>query len=191
MSSLDQDDADKRLQRAVPWVSDPQHVEQRDNETRRLQEDVIEAAKRLERESAKSQPPAEAGNAVGFRLSEPRMRKDKLGADERAEEIWAQLKPKFISTPTRDGWGLHSLTIAAGFLPAAFSDQRISAVDRFAIANDSDQQRRLQPMVSGQAKSHSTSPDRDRRRDWKIAAGPECARNPLCGNRNNLSGDQG
>jgi hypothetical protein len=131
MSSLDQDDADKQLQRAVPWVSDPQHFEQRDNETRRLQEDVIEAAKRLERESAKSQPPAEPGNTVGFRLSEPRMRKRKVDAEERAEEIWAELKPKFVSTPPREGWGLHGLTIAAGFVGA----MAVSALVAMVVVN--------------------------------------------------------
>ena len=40
MSSPNQDDADKQLQQAVPWVSDPHNREQRDEQTRRLQEEV-------------------------------------------------------------------------------------------------------------------------------------------------------
>jgi hypothetical protein len=129
MSSLDQDEADKQLQRAVPWVSDPQHQTQRDTETRRLQEDVIEAAKRLERESVKFEPPAGAGTAVGFRLSkgpiETRMREDerasradRVDSEEKARKIWDQLKPQFISTPPQDELGLRNLALAASLVGA-------------------------------------------------------------------------
>jgi len=125
MSSLDQDEADKQLQRAVPWVTDPQHQEQRDSETRRLQEDVIEAAKRLERESAKFPPPAEPGTAVGFRLSRDRIREDgrssradRVDSEEKARKLWAELKPQFISRPPQDGLGLRGLALVAGFLSA-------------------------------------------------------------------------
>jgi hypothetical protein len=133
MSSLDQDDADKQLQRAVPWVSDPQHSEQRDSETRRLQEDVIEAAKRLERESAKFPPPraAESRTAVGFRWPEPRLRDDRVDSEERARKIWAQLKPEFVSPPAKDGLGLGGLTIAA----AALGAMAVSAIVALAVVN--------------------------------------------------------
>jgi hypothetical protein len=133
MSSLDQDDADKRLQRAVPWVSDPQHREQRDSETRRLQEDVIEAAKRLERDSANfaPQPPAKPRTAVGLRLPEARQREDRVDSEERAQKIWAQLKPEFISPPPQDGWGLSGLTLAAGALGA----MAVSAVVALVVVN--------------------------------------------------------
>ena len=124
MSSLDQDEADKQLQRAVPWVSDPQHQEQRDTETRRLQEDVVEAAKRLERETANFEPVAESGTAVGFRLVELRMREDgraagtdRVDSEEKARKIWDQLRPEFVSAP-QDGWGLGGLALAAGFAGA-------------------------------------------------------------------------
>jgi hypothetical protein len=116
MSSPDQDDADKQLQRAAPWVSDPQ---QRDSETRRLQEDVMEAARRLERESAKlpAQPPAEAGTAVRLRLSESHMRADRVDSEEKARKIWDQLKPEFVTPPPpQDGWGMGGMVLAAGFL---------------------------------------------------------------------------
>src|SRR6266436_1579442 len=47
MSSPAKDDADKQLIRALPWVSDPQ----RQDEARRLEEDVLAAAQRLKRGS--------------------------------------------------------------------------------------------------------------------------------------------
>ena len=126
MSTLDEDETNKQLQRAVPWVSDPQNRQQRDNETRRLEEDVLEAAKRLERESAKlpPQPPADPRTAVGFRRAElgrredaePRLRDDNESGEDRAKRIWSELKPQFMPQPTRDG--LPRLVIVAGFLGA-------------------------------------------------------------------------
>jgi len=133
MSSLDEDDADKQLQRAVPWVSDPQHHEQRDSETRRLQEDVVEAAKRLERESANlpPQPPAEPRTAVGFGSPQLRPSKDRVDSEEKARKIWAQLKPESGSPPPQDGLGLRSLTIAA----AALGVMAVSAIVALAVVN--------------------------------------------------------
>ena len=138
MSTLDQDEADKQLQRAVPWVSDPQHREQRDNETRRFQEDVIEAAKRLEREPAELQPSAERGTAVGFRLSDTRLRGDgrssrpnRVDSEEQARKIWDQLRPQFISEPAQDGLGLRSLALAAAF----FGALAVSAVVAMIVVN--------------------------------------------------------
>ncbi len=135
MSSLDQDEADKQLQRAVPWVSDPQHQEQRDSETRRLQEDVIEAARRLERESAKFQLPA---TAAGFHLSQARMREDgrssrtdRVDSEEKARKIWAELQPQFIPVPSQDGWGLRGLVLAVSFLGA----MAVSAVIATIVVN--------------------------------------------------------
>jgi hypothetical protein len=130
MSSLDQEDPDKQLQRAVPWVSDPQHREQRDSETRRLQEDVIEAAKRLERELP-PQLPTGSRTAVGFRLAEPRPHEDGVDSEERARKIWDQLKPEFISPPPQERWGLRGLTLAAGALGA----MAVSALVALAVVN--------------------------------------------------------
>jgi hypothetical protein len=53
MSSPVPDDADKRLLQALPWVSDPH----RQDETRRLQEQVVEAAP-LNRKPASNRKPA-------------------------------------------------------------------------------------------------------------------------------------
>src|SRR6266481_4430451 len=98
MSSPDQDDVDKQLQRAVPWVSDPQHHEQRDNETRRLQEEVVEAAKRLERESGKLSPQSEQSTAVSFRIATKRVRipmSSGESPEEAARRFFAQVKPEY------------------------------------------------------------------------------------------------
>jgi hypothetical protein len=139
MSTLDEDDADKQLQRAVPWVSNPQDREQRDNETRRLEEDVMEAAKRLERESARlpPQPPADPRTAVGFRRAElsrredaePRLRDENESGEDRAKRIWAELKPQFVPQPPRDG--LSRLVMVAGFLGA----MALSAIAAMVVVN--------------------------------------------------------
>jgi hypothetical protein len=126
MRTPDEDDNDKQLQRAVPWVTDPQNREQRDKETRRLEEDVLEAAKRLERESAGFSPqlPAVPRTKAEFRLAEARLRgdaesgrrEDNESGEDRARRIWSELKPQFVPQPTRDG--LPRLVMVAGFLAA-------------------------------------------------------------------------
>jgi hypothetical protein len=138
MSTLDEDDTDKQLQRALPWVSDPQDREKRDNETRRLEEDVMEAAKRLERDSARlpPQPPADPRTAVGFRLAELSRREENESrregnesGEDRARRIWAELKPQFAPTPSRDG--LSRLVMVAGFLGA----MALSAIAAMVVVN--------------------------------------------------------
>jgi hypothetical protein len=136
MSSLDQDDADKQLQQAVPWVSDPDNQEQRDEQTRRLQEDVVEAAKRLERESVllPSQPSADLQTVVTFRVPVARVpasqvRKEEVSPEERARQIWADLKPQFISPQEKAG--TRRLVMAAGLLSA----MAVSAIAATIVVN--------------------------------------------------------
>jgi hypothetical protein len=124
MSSLGPDDADKQLKQAVPWVSDPQHQDQRDEETRRLQEDVIAAAKRLERESGKLL----VQTAVGFRLV--RTNDDRLSGEEKARQVWAQLRPEY-RLPHQQGFGLPGVAMAAGFLGAMV----VSAIVALVVVN--------------------------------------------------------
>ena len=121
----DNDDADKQLKQAVPWVSDP---ELRDDETRRLQEDVIAAAKRLERESGKLSAQPEPRNALGVRLSTTRA--SKPSGEEAARKFWSQLKPEYMSS-SRDGLGLPSMAMAAGFLGA----MAVSAIVALVVVN--------------------------------------------------------
>ena len=113
MRTLDEDDTDKQLQRAVPWVSDPQDREQRDNETRRLEEDVLEAAKRLERESARlpPQPPADPQTAVGFRLTEPSLRG---GAEPRRRDVLGTI-PRRWAAPRRPARGPAAASVVSQF----------------------------------------------------------------------------
>src|ERR1700756_2783940 len=104
---VDKDDADKALKQAVPWVSDPAS---RDDDTHRLQEDVIAAARRLEQESSQPKPPS---TAVGLRPAIPR--EDKAGGEERARRIWAQLKPEYMPPPPRRLGG-PPMAVVAGVL---------------------------------------------------------------------------
>jgi len=124
MSSLGPDDADKQLKQAVPWVSDPQHQDQRDEETHRLQEDVIAAAKRLERESGKLL----VQTAVGFRLA--RTTDDRLSGEEKARQVWAQLRPEY-RLEHQQGFGLPGVAMAAGFLGAMV----VSAIVALVVVN--------------------------------------------------------
>jgi hypothetical protein len=117
----EKDDADKKLKQAVPWVSDPAL---RDDETRRLQEDVIAAAKRLEQESGKLAP---ASTAVGLRQATPR--EDRASGEEKARRVWAQLKPEYMPPPPREG--LPSMAMAAGFLGA----MAVSAIVALIVVN--------------------------------------------------------
>ena len=115
MSSLEQDDADKQLRQAVPWVSDPDN---RDEQTRRLQEDVIEAAKRLERESGELPAPRTAGasTSIAFRVPVARIRADESTPEDRARKIWAELKPQFVTPQEKSS--LSIVTMAAGLFSA-------------------------------------------------------------------------
>ncbi|MGH6738799.1 MAG: hypothetical protein ACREDY_07175, partial [Bradyrhizobium sp.] len=141
MNSLDQDEVDKQLQRAVPWVSDPHNPELRDEQTRRLQEEVIEAARRLERESVElpSQPPGDPRSIVGLHLPAPRERKEEPSSEDRARKIWAELKPRFISPQERAG--VPGLVLVAGLMGAMAISAMVATivvniVDRPTISAD-------------------------------------------------------
>jgi TPR repeat protein len=118
MSSPVQDDADKQLIRALPWVNDPR----RQDESRRLQEEVIEAAQRLERESSallsqpRAQPPQQRTD-VGFRLAEARSIEEKCGLEEITERVWAPLTPELMPPPPKE-MRLPGLGLVAGLIGA-------------------------------------------------------------------------
>jgi hypothetical protein len=134
MSSPDQDDADKKLRQAVPWVSDPERQDLRDEETRRLQEDVIAAARRLEHESGKPSPQSEPSTAVSFRIATQRVRipmSSGESPEEAARRFFAQVKPEYFSPPRQERMGLPSMAIAAGFLGAI----ALSAIVALVVVN--------------------------------------------------------
>ena len=100
MSSPVQDDADKQLMHALPWVSDPK----RQDETRRLQEDVVAAAQRLLDRGLASQTraqPAQQRTDVGLRLAEPRSSEEKRGLEEITARVLAALKPEMMPPSLR------------------------------------------------------------------------------------------
>jgi hypothetical protein len=119
MSSPVPDDADKRLLHAVPWVSDPH----RQDETRRLQEQVVEAAQRLERESGgfaspTPVPPSQSRTSVGFRLPVAHSSDERGSMEELTGRLWAPLRPELMPPPPRDDMGLPGLGLLAGLLGA-------------------------------------------------------------------------
>jgi hypothetical protein len=95
MNSPDRDDTDKPIH-AVSWVSDAEYQD----ETRRPQAEVLEAAQRLRRKSGAhlsqtgTAPPL---RAVGFR------RDDRESAEEKHRRVWAALQPEVMSPPPEDG----------------------------------------------------------------------------------------
>jgi hypothetical protein len=104
MNSLGQNDADKQAHEIR--VSNPQPQ----NESR-LVEYVIEAVRRLERESDKlSQLSADHCNPVGFRLAEPLETENRESGEETARRVWTTLNPEFVTQ--------ERMATAAGFVGA-------------------------------------------------------------------------
>jgi hypothetical protein len=126
MSSLVQDDADKQLIHALPWVSDPQ----RQDETRRLQEQVVEAAQRLERESSGLAPqlpaqPPQQRTEVSFQLAKA------YASEETTGRLWSLLEPDIMPPPPREELRLPGLGLVAGFVGAV----GVAAAIALVVAN--------------------------------------------------------
>jgi hypothetical protein len=123
MSSPDQDDADKLIHE-VPWVSDAECQD----ETRRPQEEALEAAQHLRRKSGEH--PSQTGTApwrpaVGFRLD------DQDNAEEMHRRVWAALEPELMSPPPQDGlFGPRVRVFLAGSTGAV-----VAAVVALLVAN--------------------------------------------------------
>jgi len=131
MSSLDRDDADKQLMDALPWVSDPQRQE----ETRRLQEDVAKAAQRL-RESSRLASQArgqtsEQRTDIGLRLTEARSGGEEDGLEEMVRRVWAPLKPELMPPPPQGEMRLPGIGLVAGLLGAV----GVAAAIALVVAN--------------------------------------------------------
>jgi hypothetical protein len=119
MSSLAQDDADKGRIYALPWVSAPWRLE----EARRLEEEVIGAAQRLEHECSElsSQTRARLSQQrtdVGFPLAAVRPSEDKGDLEEMNRRVWAPLTPEFLPPPPQEGMGPPGLGMVAGLVGA-------------------------------------------------------------------------
>jgi TPR repeat protein len=130
MSSLIQDDADKQLTNALPWVSDPRRQE----EARRLEEEVIEATRSLEREASALTPqtPAQPSQPrTEIQLAEARSIGEKYDPDELSARFWAALKPELMPPPPREQLSLPDLGLAAGLVGAI----SVAAVIALVVAN--------------------------------------------------------
>jgi hypothetical protein len=100
MSSPVQDDADKQLMRALPWVSDPP----RQDEARRLEEDVVAAAQRLldaglQASHTRTQLTQQRAD-VGLR-AEARPGEEKRSLEEITARVLAALKPELMPPSLR------------------------------------------------------------------------------------------
>jgi hypothetical protein len=100
MSSPVQDDADKQLMRALPWVSDPR----RPDEARRLEEDVVAAAQRLldaglQASHTRTQLTQQRAD-VGLR-AEARPGEEKRSLEEITARVLAALKPELMPPSLR------------------------------------------------------------------------------------------
>jgi hypothetical protein len=129
MSPPVKDDADKQLMNALPWVSDPQ----RQDETRRLQEDVVAAAQRLlDHGLAQSRAqPSQPRNEVSLRLGDPRSIEEKGSLEETIGRVWAQLKPELMLPPPREQMRLPGMGVVAALAGAV----GVAAAIALVVAN--------------------------------------------------------
>src|SRR6202048_3339793 len=114
MSSPVKDDADKQLIRALPWVSDPQ----RQDEARRLEEDVLAAAQRLKRDSGGLSSQARVQLSQGLRLSESRSSEEKRKLEEVTARVLAALKPELMPSSLRAEMRRPGLGLVTGLVGA-------------------------------------------------------------------------
>jgi hypothetical protein len=133
MSSPVQDDADKEFMRALPWVSDPQ----REDETRRLQEDVAKAAQRLRESSrlaleARGEVSHEYRTDADLRLTEARSIGEEDNLEEMVRRVWAPLRPDLMPPPPPpEEMRLPGIGLVAGLLGAV----SVAAAIALVIAN--------------------------------------------------------
>jgi hypothetical protein len=128
MSPPVKDDADKQLMNALPWVSDPR----RQDETRRLQEDVVAAAQRLlDHGLAQTRTqPSQQRTEVGLRLAEGRSSEEK-GLEETISRVWAQLKPELMLPPPREPMRMPGIGLVAALAGAV----GVAAAIALVVAN--------------------------------------------------------
>jgi hypothetical protein len=132
MSSSAQDDADRERIYGLPRVSASWRLE----EARRLEDEVIKAAQRLEHESS------EFLSRTRVRLSEQRTdlrlplaavrpSEDKGDLEEMNRRLWEPLSPDFLPPPPPEGMGLRGLGMVAGLVGAI----AVAAAIALVVAN--------------------------------------------------------
>jgi hypothetical protein len=96
-------------------------------ETRRLQEDVVEAAQRLEREAAERAAESNfqltSNNTLTFRIPVVRRAVERPNGDDPREDanerVWSALRSEFLaSSSTQRGWGVPGVAMIAGSIGA-------------------------------------------------------------------------
>jgi hypothetical protein len=101
-----------------PAQNDPLH----EAETDRLQNDVVEAAQRLEREAreraALTEFQLQPNNTVSFRIAVARRPVEAPGREDANERVWSALKSEFLAPPPQKGWGVPGIAMIAGCIGA-------------------------------------------------------------------------
>ena len=132
MSSPAQDDADRERIYGLPRVSASWRLE----EARRLEDEVIKAAQRLEHESSEFLSRtrvrlSEQRTDVRLPLAAVRPSQDKGDLEEMNRRLWAPLTPDFLPPPPPEGMGLRGLGMVAGLVGAI----AVAAAIALVVAN--------------------------------------------------------
>jgi hypothetical protein len=97
-------------------VSESQH----EAETRRLQREVVEAARRLEREAIERAPLTGfqlQDNTISFRIPVVRRAVERPSQEETNERVWSALRTEFLPPP-QQGWGIPGVAVIVGSIGA-------------------------------------------------------------------------
>jgi hypothetical protein len=97
-------------------VSESQH----EAETRRLQREVVEAARRLEREAVERAPLSGfqlQDNTISFRIPVVRRAVERPSQEETNERVWSALRTEFLP-PSQQGWGIPGVAVIVGSIGA-------------------------------------------------------------------------
>jgi hypothetical protein len=97
-------------------VSESQH----EAETRRLQREVVEAARRLEREAVERAPLTGfqlQDNTISFRIPVVRRAVERPSQEETNERVWSALRTEFLP-PSQQGWGIPGVAVIVGSIGA-------------------------------------------------------------------------
>ena len=132
MSSSAQDDADRERIYGLPRVSASWRLE----EARRLEDEVIKAAQRLEHESSEFLSRtrvrlSQQRTDVRLPLAAVRPSEDKGDLEEMNRRLWEPLSPDFLPPPPPEGMGLRGLGMVAGLVGAI----AVAAAIALVVAN--------------------------------------------------------
>jgi hypothetical protein len=93
---------------------------QHEAETLRLQREVVEAARRLEREAVERAPLTgfqQQDNTISFRIPVVRRAVERPSQEETNERVWSALRSEFLP-PSQQGWGIPGIAVIVGSIGA-------------------------------------------------------------------------